>query len=346
VTIQDDAKKLKSDLDRDNRRKVRVALFGQPGSGKSSLINKLTGQPLAQVGVHTDTTVEAMPYEWEGLILVDLPGYDTTRFPRDTYFSKFDIPSFDLFLCVFAGKLVDADTTFFRELRSAAKVCLFVRNKIDDLWQEGKSLEELTGAIQEDVRSQLQDRDARVLFSSCRTNAGIDTISLAIRQNLDAAKRERWARSAKAYSLEFLSAKRDACATHVTIAAGASAANALTPIPGVDAAIDLGILHGLFAQLRRSYGLTEVNLSLVEHLPNLGPLAKDVLAFATKEGVMLLLKQFAKSEVTKNVSKYVPIVGQTVAALLGFAIVQSAGNHYHDRCYRLAEAILTEELRR
>jgi predicted GTPase len=36
--------------------RVRVALFGQPGAGKSSLINRLIGRPMAAPGVHTDTT--------------------------------------------------------------------------------------------------------------------------------------------------------------------------------------------------------------------------------------------------------------------------------------------------
>ena len=42
-----------------NQARVRVALFGQPGCGKSSIINRLVGRPLAAPGVHTDTTIEA-----------------------------------------------------------------------------------------------------------------------------------------------------------------------------------------------------------------------------------------------------------------------------------------------
>src|SRR4051812_13544174 len=77
---------------------VRVAFFGQPGSGKSSLINAITGQKLAQVGVETDVTRTMKRYEWNGLVLCDLPGYGTTRFPAETFMNDFDVLSFDIIL--------------------------------------------------------------------------------------------------------------------------------------------------------------------------------------------------------------------------------------------------------
>jgi GTP-binding protein EngB required for normal cell division len=83
MSIHEDAEKIRRKLEEDKATKVRVALFGQPGAGKSSLINKITGKKnLAQAGVETDKTTKAKEYEANGLIFVDLPGYGTTGFPK------------------------------------------------------------------------------------------------------------------------------------------------------------------------------------------------------------------------------------------------------------------------
>jgi len=53
MSIQDDIDRIRRALSDQESTKVRVALFGQPGAGKSSLINALVGRPLAKVGVAT-----------------------------------------------------------------------------------------------------------------------------------------------------------------------------------------------------------------------------------------------------------------------------------------------------
>ncbi len=96
MSIHDEAEKIRRKLDEENGTTVSVALFGQPGAGKSSLINKIVGQKVAEVGVETDKTVAAASYEAKGLRFVDLPGYGTKNFPKESYFQKFDIQQFDL----------------------------------------------------------------------------------------------------------------------------------------------------------------------------------------------------------------------------------------------------------
>ena len=116
---------------RKKRNKSSDLPFGQPGAGKSSLINELIGEKKAKVGTGTDTTKEAQVIESGSVVYVDLPGYDTARFPKKGYFSHFDPLQYDLFLCIFSGKLTEADTEFFSRLQRLGRVCLFVRNKID-----------------------------------------------------------------------------------------------------------------------------------------------------------------------------------------------------------------------
>lgn len=345
MSIDHVAESINDKLRKDEKVKVRVALFGQPGAGKSSLINKIIGRKVAQVGVETDKTVAAAAYEHNGIILVDLPGYGTKNFPKEGYFEKFGIEEFDLFLCVSSGKLHGADSEFFRALLNRGKTCIFVVNKHDELWEENVSLQELELRKIKDIHQHCGS-EVDVLFTSCRQNTGIGALNEAIRQNLDAAKKERWTRGAKAYTHEFLRQKRKACERYVSYAAAASAANGINPVPGVDVAVDLGILTKLFSEIRTDFGLDDGFLATLKQssLPAVSRVANNLLQFATKEGLLLLLKRFAGAEAVKTLSKYIPFVGQALAAGVGYAITSNAGNSYLQDCYSLAESALDNKL--
>ena len=81
MSLLDEAQRIRKLMEEEDRQTISIALFGQPGSGKSSLINRLIGQKLAPEGVRNDVTTERKEYEWNGLTLVDLPGYDTAKLP-------------------------------------------------------------------------------------------------------------------------------------------------------------------------------------------------------------------------------------------------------------------------
>jgi len=344
MSIYKDAEELREKLKKEQKRKLKVALFGQPGSGKSSLINKLVGYEAVTVGVSTDETVEAEIVEWEDILLVDLPGYGTTKFPENNYFDEFKIEQFDIYLCVFSGKFHAADTRFFKELRSKGKVCIFVRNYHDTIWEDGKEIEELEIDICSDVEKQVESKE-NVVFTSCRKNHGLKELSESIYTNIDAANRVKWAKSAKAYSIEFLEEKKKSCKTYVYTASGTAAVNGMNPIPGLDIGIDVSILLGMFASVRNSYGLTDEKLKAKEALiPTLTPLINNIIRYSTKEGLLYLLKTFATREIVKTGSKYVPLVGQAIAASIGYGITRSAGMSFLDDCHNVAKLILEKEL--
>ena len=117
---------------------VKIALVGQPGAGKSSVINKLIGKNLFKSGVYTDTTVKSQEASWGALRIVDLPGYDTKQFPFEDWCKQFSVEDYDLYLFVFAGKLHDADGKLFKKFKewnqSRKHPYFIVRNKEDDIW--------------------------------------------------------------------------------------------------------------------------------------------------------------------------------------------------------------------
>lgn len=345
--IYDEIKTLKEQLERDNNTKVLIALFGQPGAGKSSLINKLIGENQAEVGVETDKTIEEKRYESNGLVFCDLPGYGTSNFPKEGYAERFNIANFDLFLCVTSGKFHQADTELFKELKKMGKTCIFVVNKHDQLWEDSISIEELEKRKINDISKQVGEA-VTVIFTSCRTNTGLDKLEKEILANLDLAKQERWARSAKAYSEDFLLKKRESSEKLVALHAAMAAANAINPIPGADVAVDIGILVSLFREIRKSYGLTDDYVHYLEkaNIPIVAQLANNVVKYAAAEGIIMLLKKFAGQQAIKAVSKYIPFVGQAIAAGLGYAITSHAGNAYLSDCHDLVAEALRNNLRR
>lgn len=345
MKIYSEIEKIQQILHEEEKVVVRIALFGQSGAGKSSIINKLIGQKVAITGVKTDTTKEAKHYEWEGVFLVDLPGYSTKEFSARTYFEKFDIINFDLFVCVLKDRISEDDVNLFQALKQNGKICLFVRNKHDEIWCEDRPMEELEKEIHEDLIKQIKSNE-EIYFTSSRKNYGFDKLSNAIFNFLDESKKTRWIKSAKAYSKDFLVKKKGECERLVTMYAGISSVNALNPIPGLDVSMDIGTLIVLFQHIRNTLGLTEGNLEHYKKLlsPSFLTLLNQVVSYATKEGIILLLKQFLGREILKGITKYIPLVGQAVAATTGFAITYQAGSSYLNDCYKLAEEILKTEL--
>lgn len=335
-------------LQKEDEVRVRVGLFGQPGAGKSSLINALLGQELAKVGVENDTTTEAKSYEWNGVTLVDLPGYDTKRFPADTYISRFDILDFDLLLCVFDGKFHAADEDLFREIHSNGKIVLFVRTKRDALRQPGMTVGELEQKVIDNVATRIGTAQT-VVFVSSLDRTGLDALEQAISRRLDPAKRNRWVLAAKAYTDKWLAEKNAVCQRRVVkaslLAGVGGAGSALVPVPGSNLAIDVPIFLNLFDFIRKTYGLTDIDSLVKRATPMIAPFVQNVIRFAAKDAIPAFVAQFAGKTVAETtIGKLVPFVGPAIGGVVGYGAMYWAGKSYLADCHTVAEAILREDL--
>ncbi len=322
---------------------VYIALFGQPGAGKSSLINAITGQAgLSKVGVENEATDKREDFEWNGLVLSDLPGYGTAKFPAATYRAEFKIDQFDIFLCVTSGKLKEDDIAFFRELRNEGKRCIFVRNKIDAEYQPGISEGSLRAKITENLAQQIGEK-VNIIFTSCKTGEGLEALQSAIEDSLGGVKKDRFARAAAAYSKEFLDKKKKACRDYALYAAGASAAANMIPVPGLGIAVDIGGILLVMKVIRDDFNLTEARLDRFINLaPGFAPLVNTLVGYATTDGVVQLLKRFAAGQVVTEVAKYFPGIGTIIAGSISFSITLLILKFYIDDCYEIADEMLAK----
>ncbi|MDL2344229.1 50S ribosome-binding GTPase [Deinococcus sp. MIMF12] len=356
MSLDEEARRLRRELEELDGTVVRVALFGQPGAGKSSLINEILSADEAQVGIHTDTTTKMSCHTAvtvPDVQFCDLPGYGTTRFPKETYFERFAVDSFDVYICVSSGKLVQADSEFFRYLLECGRPCVFVFNKHDQLWQKGKTTEQLEQEKRADIRAQV-GRDVDVLFTSCRPDEdgktkGIEELKRHVFELLDAAKQDRWARSMRARTEGALQAKKAASRKRVNTAAMYAVANgALNPVPGVNLAVDRRVIDDMKSKIRHDYGLTDADIPEIEACDSgtMNVLSKLMNSSAVPGGRKAAEKVLANYALPKALGRFLPLVGNIIGGGLSLVACVAEGNAYVDCCHAVAERRLQTRLKR
>lgn len=134
------------------------------------------------------------------------------------------------------------------------------------------------------------------------------------------------------------------CRKKVSNYALLSGVNGVNPIPGVDMGIDAGIYLKMMAEVRSAFGLDDAIEEKLNRYEMFLPLLKKVFDYATKEGLTILIKSMGKKYLGKSVAKYVPIIGQGVAAAASYGMFKYIGNAYVDDCYELAQKIESWEM--
>ncbi|MBR2142960.1 GTPase [Anaerovibrio sp.] len=328
---------------------LRIALIGQPGAGKSSLINQIMGKKIFETGVHTDTTSKAEEARLDKMYIVDLPGYGTNRFPFHDWVNEFQPQNYDLYLFVFNGKLHESDAQMFQALkewsdeekRGRIHPLFIVRNFSDSIWDEEKTESELRNEIVKDVREKIQDESVKVYFTSCgRHPEGIDDLKDAIiNADIPGAKKSKFISSFRAKTLDDLKVKRSSMQDSVKLYAIMGVTNAI-PIPGSDIIFDLSIIYKMCSDIRETFGIDNETESKLKKYQIIIPTSNTVFQFATKEGTKILVEKLSKKCAGKMFEKFIPFVGPAVAATSGCALIWEIGNSYIDDCYDIAKRLM------
>lgn len=158
--------------------------------------------------------------------------------------------------------------------------------------------------------------------------------------------------SSFAHAVEDIEAVRRECRQLVRRRAVLGAVSSLIPLPGIDLLTDTAILMHLIPEINVRFGIAD------EKIGRLSPTRK-VLAFrllaaagtmfasrAVTAGVLVGTLKLAGLRLTlMEATRLVPVVGQLVAAGLGYlALTHIAGRHI-DQCVELAREVETASLR-
>ncbi len=139
------------------------------------------------------------------------------------------------------------------------------------------------------------------------------------------------------------------CRRTVTRRALICATAAVVPIPGVDLAVDVGMLMKMLQEINAGFGLTPEQIELLAPKRRLSAykaiaaVGSSVVGRAiTREVMSLAVRTVARRLATSAAAKYVPLAGSAVAATLSFAAIKYIGDVHVDDCVAVAEALAGE----
>ena len=163
----------------------KIAILGQPGAGKSSLLKKMTNgkvKPLPVIGAQTDATDWSSDTAcnllsvYERYVFADVPGYDTSSHPLYVFSSSFPFRHFDAFIFVIHGKLHSSDEDVFRLISRSGKRISIAKSFSDSLESDD------IVSVEKDIRTRLSLSDSvSILFFSNRTGVGIESVFNSIK---------------------------------------------------------------------------------------------------------------------------------------------------------------------
>jgi len=347
--------KLQANYDALKKAKVNIAITGQSGNGKSSMINGLLGKPLAKVG-STETTFEIKSYAHNGTVLYDLPGCGTPNFPKETYIGKCNLSSYDAAIIVTANRFMENDLWLINEMGRLQKPVYVVRTKMDEATineQRDNNLNELQvfQKVLLDLETNLKDVSVKGIYlisSVFPQKWDFNKLFNDIANNLGDLKKTRFYSDVALISDEVLEQKKKIASDIITLQSWIAAANGINPIPGLDIAADIAILNHLAKEIQELYGLGEDNLIMLNKRINTsskaGAIKTGIAAFTSKfiikEGIVLLLKRLASRIATKEIVKYIPFIGQAAAAGIGYKLTRSFGEDLLEDANNIAQEIL------
>lgn len=124
------------------------------------------------------------------------------------------------------------------------------------------------------------------------------------------------------------------------VAAAASA----VPVPGLDWAVDAALLSKLIPEINKEFGLTPAQLDKLDpkkrdQVQKAVALVGSVLIgkFISRDLIIKAATKIGVRLTTKQAAKFIPLAGQVVSALVGYAAIRYFGEEHMKDCIRVAK---------
>ena len=268
-----------------------------------------------------------------------MPGFGTKTFPDlETYCKKVQFDKYHTFLIFSCTRFTKNDVMLAQEIRKQGKSFFFIRTKIDvDYMSEKrkKSFDEanMLRDIRTDCLKNLNDdgynpisgEDIFLISNHHPSKWDFDRLTRAILDALPRYQRESLTLSLDALtslSREILRRKVYIFRRRMWIVAGASAAVAFAPIPGLSFGVDAALITYEINQYLAQLGIPKEGSEIFEIL---GDTTKQqvvslFLNFASAAGIASFLAKEASAEgAAEEFFRFIPYIGSAIAGALSFA---------------------------
>ena len=125
-----------------------------------------------------------------------------------------------------------------------------------------------------------------------------------------------------------------------------SAGAAIIPVPFFDVVIDVGILSQLIPEINARFGLSPEQISVYDPATkqiHWNELRKRGVEFSglvvARTAVKKSINNVAAKYITKQITKFIPLGGQAIAAGLGYFVMKTVADPHVEDCYKLAKSI-------
>ena len=144
---------------------------------------------------------------------------------------------------------------------------------------------------------------------------------------------------------------RDECLELTKKRAYYSAGAAVIPVPFMDVVIDVGILSQLIPEINARFGLAPDQISVYDpktrqiHWQELRKRGVEFSGLVVaRTAVKKSLNNVAAKVIIKQVTKFIPLGGQLVAASLGYFVMKKIADAHVQDCYRTAKSIQQKQV--
>lgn len=257
---------------------LNVAVTGESGSGKSSLVNSLRGvgheeKDVAPTGVE-ETTMQRTPYKhpkFPNVTIWDLPGIGNTNFQPKDYLEKVKFGEYDFFIIVSATRFRKNDLDLAKVIKAMKKNFYFVKTKVDfDLQneQEFKPTTYVRDKVLEVIRNkslkEFKDNniETQIFLISNRDLSEFDFPILmeTILKDLPAQKHHTFMLSLPNITEAAIDRKRDSLKQTIWLEAFMAGFSAIVPTVGIIQDNDVKKLKATLRQYQVHFGVDDASL--------------------------------------------------------------------------------------